>query len=210
MTKQIRVKLGYDRLSHKDLAMQAVATVDGMTNNAKLPNPPVSPADLKVQVEIYISLIAAANDGGKGAKIERDQQREVVVRMLRRLGHWVEANCDDDPAILQSSGYQQAAATYAPSLPLAGPPSFRVESGSNSGQVVVRGRAVPKAVHYLVRYAPMGADGKPGMWTELPSTVIRSITVDGLTPGTTYAFQVRAFGRLGLTDWSDSVTRISM
>jgi len=38
----------------------------------------------------------------------------------------------------------------------------------------------------------------------------RTLTVDGLTPGATYAFQVRARGRLGFTDWSDSVTRMSM
>ena len=43
-----------------------------------------------------------------------------------------------------------------------------------------------------------------------PVTVIRAITVTGLTPGTTYAFQMRALGRLGYTDWSDSVTRMSM
>jgi hypothetical protein len=30
--------------------------------------------------------------------------------------------------------------------------------------------------------------------------------VNGLTPGTTYAFQVRVRGPLGYTDWSDSVT----
>ena len=32
--------------------------------------------------------------------------------------------------------------------------------------------------------------------------------VEGLMPGTTYAFQVRALGRLGYTDWSDSTTRM--
>ena len=31
---------------------------------------------------------------------------------------------------------------------------------------------------------------------------------EGLTPGTIYAFQIRALGRLGLTDWSDSVTKM--
>jgi len=86
-----------------------------------------------------------------------------------------------------------------------------VENGPNSGQAIVRGKAVPKAVSYTVRSAPMGSDGKPGTWTELsPVTVIRSVTVNGLTPGTTYAFQVRALGRAGYTNWSDSVTRISM
>ena len=34
-----------------------------------------------------------------------------------------------------------------------------------------------------MHYAPLGSDGKPGSWAELlPVTVIRSITVNGLTP----------------------------
>jgi hypothetical protein len=135
MTKQIRVKVNYVGLTDKDLATQAVGVVDGMTNNPKLVNPPINPADLKAQVEAYASLIAAAADGGKKAIVERNKQREVVVQMLRQLGHWVEANRNNDPAILKSSGYQQAVSPVrtAP-VPLAGPPSFKVENGPNSGQ----------------------------------------------------------------------------
>jgi hypothetical protein len=212
MTKQIRVKLSYAGLSDKDVATQGVAVVDGMTNNPKLVNSPVNPADLKAQVETYASLIAAAEDGGQKAIIERQKQRGVVMQMLRQLGHWVEANCNNDPAILKSSGFQQQALPVRTTpQPLDGPPSFRVEHGPNSGQAILRGKPVPKAVGYTVRYAPIGSDGKPGSWTELsPVTVIRSIAVNGLTPGTTYAFQIRALGRLGYSDWSDSVTRISI
>ena len=68
-------------------------------------NPPINPADLKAQVETYASLIAAAADGSKKAITERKKQRAAMVKMLRQLGHWVEASCNDDPAILKSSGY---------------------------------------------------------------------------------------------------------
>src|SRR5438067_1010223 len=184
MTKQVRVKLSYAGRSDTDVATQGVAVVDGMTNNPKLVNPPIHPADLKTQVETYASLIAAAADGGKKAITERNKQRAVVVKMLRQLGHWVEANCNDDLAILQSSGYQpQATPVNAPPQPLAGPPSFRVDSGKISGLVVLRGKPVPKAVSYMARYAPIGSDGKPGAWVEVPATGTRSITVTGLTPG---------------------------
>ncbi|PYV35021.1 MAG: hypothetical protein DMG22_03825 [Acidobacteria bacterium] len=33
-------------------------------------------------------------------------------------------------------------------------------------------------------------------------------SISGLTPGTTYAIQVRAYGQLGFTEWSDSATRM--
>ena len=211
MTKQIRVKVSYSRLPDKDVATQAVAVVDGMTDNPKLTNPPIKPADLKAQVETYASLIAAAADGSKKVITERNKQRAVVVKMLRQLGHWVEANCNDDPAILKFSGYQQRAAPVRTlPQPLDGPPSFKVENGPNGGQVIMRGKPVSKAVSYTARYAPMDPDGKPGSWTEVPAAGTRSITVTGLTPGANYAFQMRALGRAGYTDWSDSVTRISL
>jgi hypothetical protein len=210
MTKQIHVKLNYGPLTDKDVATQGVAVVDGLTNNAKLTNPPIKPADLKAQLETYASLIAAAADGSKKAITERKKQRAVVVKMLRQLGHWVEANCNDDPGILQSSGFQQTSTAHTPPQPLAGPPSFKVDNGPNTGHAIVRGKPVSGAASYVVRYAPIGPDGKPGTWADVPATGIRSVTVTGLTPGTNYAFQVRALGRLGYTDWSDSVTRISL
>ena len=203
MTKQIHVKLGYGPLADKDVATQGVAVVDGLTNNLKLQNPPVKPEDLKAQIDIYASLIAAAADGSKKAIAERKKQRAVVVKMLRQLGHWVEMSCDDDPAILQSSGYQQKATPVktATPQPLDGPPPFKVENGPVSGQLILKGKPVLRAVSYVVHYAPLGSDGKPGAWTELaPVTAIRSIVFNGLTAGTTYAFQVRALGRAGYTN----------
>ena len=89
MTNQLRVKLTYSGLPHTEVATEAVAVVNGLANNPKLQNPPISPADLKAQVETYATLIAAANDGGKKVMIERNKQRAVVVKMLRQLGHWV-------------------------------------------------------------------------------------------------------------------------
>jgi Fibronectin type III domain len=212
MTKQIHVNVGFGSLSDKDVATQGVAVVDGLTNNPKLPNPLINPADLKAQIDKYVGLIAASADGSKQTIAERRNQRAVVVKMLRQLGHWVEANCNDDPAILQSSGFQQrvTAARSNPAQSLDGPPSFKVDSGKNSGQVVLRGKPVSKAVSYKARYAPIGSDGKPGTWTEVPVTGTRSVTVTGLTPGANYAFQMCALGRAGYTDWSDSVTRISL
>jgi hypothetical protein len=35
------------------------------------------------------------------------------------------------------------------------------------------------------------------------------VTISGLTPAGTYQFQVRALGKLGYTDWSQSMTFIS-
>ena len=85
-----------------------------------------------------------------------------------------------------------------------------MDNGPNSGQLLVKVIPLPKALSYILRHAAVGADGKTAPWTELPPfSNTRSVLVNGLTPGTTYVFQVRALGRLGYTDWSGTVTRMS-
>jgi hypothetical protein len=86
----------------------------------------------------------------------------------------------------------------------------KVGAGPASGQIEVKGKPIPKARSYVVRYAPLGSDNKPGTWTEIALTNPRTIRLTGLTPGTTYAIQIRALGVLGFGDWSDVATRMSL
>ena len=84
----------------------------------------------------------------------------------------------------------------------------KIEPGTISGEVVVGVLAVPGAVSYELRWAPIVSGGTPGTWTNLPVARIRPQTsLAGLTPGTACVFQARALTRSGLTGWSESVTR---
>src|SRR4051812_17441252 len=122
---QIRVMTGYTGKTDKQIAAEAIAALDGLTGNSNFVNPPVDLAVFNTTIEAYASAIAAALDGGgKQAILERDKQRAVVVKTLRTLGHWVEANCGEDPAILKSSGFQQRPTTRSTAQPLAGAPSI--------------------------------------------------------------------------------------
>jgi len=86
-----------------------------------------------------------------------------------------------------------------------------VKPGPSSGQAQVKLVSAPGAGSYELRWAPVPAGGVPGAWISQPVTHLRSTTVvSGLTPGTIYAFQVRAVIRSAYTDWSDSVTQMVM
>jgi hypothetical protein len=51
--------------------------------------------------------------------------------------------------------------------------------------------------------------GQSGQGTTVTvSSVKKPIEFNGLTPGTIYSFQVRAYGKLGYTAWCDPVTRM--
>src|SRR4029077_2406155 len=121
MSKQLRVKVSYSGESDKDVAAEAVAALDGLTGNANFVDPPIDLAVFKAAVEAYASAIATvATDGGKKAIANRSKQRTIVTRMLRVLGHWVEANSQDNLSILKSSGFQTVSTTRVPVQPLAG------------------------------------------------------------------------------------------
>ena len=75
--------------------------------------------------------------------------------------------------------------------------------------IVVTIKAVTKARSYELRYAPVPAAGASINWTTIVVATVKPATLlNNLTPGGTYTFQVRAFGKLGFSDWSDSVNRM--
>ena len=71
-------------------------------------------------------------------------------------------------------------------------------------------RSLRKIIKYDLRHAPVDAEGVPtGEWTEtLVTSSQHPVLIKNLKPGTVYVFQVRALGKLGQTDWSDSVTKM--
>jgi hypothetical protein len=109
---------------------------------------------------------------------------------------------------VNASGYKVAAKTVPQPMPKG--VITKVDAGSVSGQIVVKGKPIPKAHSYVLRYAAAGPDGKLGAWTEIALTNPRAIHVTGLTPGTTYQLQIRALGVLGFGEWSDVASRMSL
>ena len=82
-----------------------------------------------------------------------------------------------------------------------------VDHGAVTGELVIQIQSIPKAVHYEIRYGAQLNGAAPASWTtEVVTRVRPPVGIEGLTPGTVYAFQVRALGKLGFTDWTDSAT----
>ena len=206
----LRVALSYSAVNDNDLVLQAAAAHDGVKNHPELFMNPPGLEDLSARIPSFQAAIAAARDGSKKAIAERKKQRAALIKLLRPLGHYVEANCKDDPTIVAVSGFKVINNVRVPPQPMEQGFILGMANGPMSGQVTVKGKPLPKARSYVLRSAAISADGKPGTWTDVGVTNPRAITISGLTPGTTYAFQIRALGVLGYGDWSDIVTRIAI
>lgn len=211
MSQKIRVRINISK-PHLEFANDAVTVYAGLKDNPRFPaNPPVALDVFNTKIDAYRSAIASAEDGSRRAMTERNKLKDELATMMRHLGHWVEANCGQDPATFASSGFPSVSAPRVSQGPLAAPVILKTQNGTVSGQINLQITPLPGARNYEVQYAPIGADGTTGAWTKLPPFASsRGISVTGLTPGATYLFQVRAFSKAGLTDWSDAVSRIAV
>jgi hypothetical protein len=206
---QIVPILGYAKVADDTFLGRLTAVYTGTNGNAAYPNPPIDMNAFKADIDSYSGLITLSLDGSKRAISEKKKKKEALLKSLRLLGRYVEIMCKNDMPTFLSSGFEAASATRTPPSPLPPAAILKVEHG-NSGELLVTMKPLPRARSYDVRYAPVPAGGgTPTAWTtETFASARIAVPIAGLTPGTNYAFQVRAFGKLGYTDWSDSVLRI--
>ena len=203
---RIRALLGFTNAKATDVVTRATAVLNGLTGNVNYPNPPVDLPVFKTTIDSLSAAIATAQDGSKKDIAAMHKLQETVIQMFRLLGTYVEANCKGDMATFTTSGFQPQVITKSASQPLTQPAVKKIDQGL-TGQLLVRIATIPKAKSYEFRYGAVVNGAPPTSWTsKVVSKVKPPVGFQGLTPGTVYAIQVRAFGVLGYTNWTDSKT----
>jgi hypothetical protein len=208
MPHRVRVAERFKKQSAEQLVTMAGAIVTGLSGNAAFPAPTVDLKAVQTAADDLNAALVAQAEGRPAATAEKNNKREALMILLRKLKHYVEDNCGNDLAVLLSSGFQAAASTRnRPAL--ASPSILSIEFG-NTAELVLRVTPIANARCYDVRSAAVGAGNAPGPWQ--PAGLLtnsRSMPIAGLVPGTTYVFQVRAIGgSTGSSDWSNPVSRM--
>jgi hypothetical protein len=210
MSNRVRVADKMLKQSGEQLTIMAEAVISGLTDNPAFPNPTVALKDLQAAADDLKSALAAQVHGGKAATAEKNNKREVLMNLLRTMKHYVEDNCGKDPAVLLSSGFQ-VASTNRTSSPLGNSSIVNIDV-ARSTELALKVTPIPRAKFYEVRMASVNSGGDPGPWQNLALfNKSKRMTIGELTPGTTYAFQVRAVGgSTGYSEWSNSVSRMCL
>jgi hypothetical protein len=208
MSEHIRIAVGYDNQSDQEVLTTGYTAVQGLTNNTALTNPPVDPKALQAAADDLSSAIAAQPHGGPAATAAKNNKRAVLVALLRKLAHYVQDNCGGNLEVIRLAGFVPIVANRT-STPLETPSIQSVDFG-NSGELVLKVTRIARARCYQVQ-SSTGVAGSTPEWKDAGLfTDSRSIRITGLTPGTTYSFQVRAVGRSNRhSDWSNPVSRMS-
>ena len=206
MSPRIRIAGGFGKQSAEQLLILAEAVISGLTNNPAFPAPTVDLNAVQVAADDLKAAAAAQVHGGTAATAEKNNKQEALIKILFKLKHYVEDNCENDLAVLLSSGFQAAAATRD-RPPLANPSILGIDRG-NSDELMLKVTPIARAKCYEVRSAVVGAGNGQGPWQQAGIFTSSRITIANLVPTTTYVFQVRAIGAAGNTEWSDPVSNM--
>ena len=206
MSHRIRIAGGFGKQSAEQLVVMAGAVITGLINNPAFPAPTVDLKTVQAAADDLKAAVAAQVHGGTAATAEKNNKQEALIKILFKLKHYVEDNCENDLAILLSSGFQAAAATSDRS-PIANPSILGIDRG-NSDELMLKVTPIARAKCYEVRSAVVGAGNGQGPWQQAGIFTSSRITIANLVPTTTYAFQVRAVGAAGNTEWSDPVSHM--
>ena len=200
-----KVSLGFASIPDMDLDNFAQAVIDGITGNAAYPTPPVTMANLQTAKDDFTAKIAAAQVGGPTDTAAKNNSRQALLGMLRQEAAYVQINCNNDMALLLSSGFQ-AQSTNRAQVALDQPVGLVIKNGV-SGQLVASVIPVKNTSMYEGRIKGLTGDWMPSIFTGDS----QHIMFEGLTPGTNYTAQVRALGGLtGQSDWSDPSSHMAM
>ena len=205
----IHAVIGLAHLTDGVVSPMLDASLNGLQAHADIyTKPPVDLTAYGGAITSFKNSIPAALDGSKAAVALKNKLRTAAVKMYKQLAHYAEANCNDDMATFLLSGFQAQPSTKT-LRPPASEAIRKLRPGANSGQVKIAPMRYKGATAYDIRWSPIPPGGAPSNWASQTVTGVRPpTTIYGLTPGTTYAFQVRALTKNGYTDWSDSVTII--
>ena len=210
-TPKLNIRRNFRRAKLDDLQSRAHTVFTNMGGNVGVfTTPPIPLTTLKQDSDNLATSQAAAKEGGPKEIAQREKDRLTLEHDLDLLGSYALKVANGDPAVLTSSGFiPLPPRVRSEPQPLPTPKAPEIEQAV-TGQFSVFVSPVKGARSYEVHWAPV-INGLPGTWTTETLAIARKpLTVTGLTPGTIYAFQVRAFGKAGWTDWSASATRMAI
>jgi Fibronectin type III domain len=208
--KRLRVLMTFTRGDDHQVEQLGGSVDANLYSNKNYQAPPVDQPTLRTALTDFRTAVAASAQGGVHLTADKNRKKLILVGLLRQLALYVQGACNDDLAILVSSGFQPCSTSRARS-PLAKPEIASVNQG-NSTQLLVEAKSMRNVRTWDVECTPVGPGGVLGQPQELRGfTSSRSIPINNLTAGTTYSIRVRAIGgSTRFSDWSDPVSHICM
>lgn len=204
--RMAKPKLELKKKTDPELENFAQGIVAAMTGNANFPTPTPTLASVTAAIDAYsatLQTITARQAALREAFTQKDQSRAALEQTLTYLANYVEIAAQGDEAKIESA----AMGVRAPATPIGIPAmvmNLAPSAGDFPGTVDLTWDPTTGANSYEVQ-CKLHQD--TASWSTYKIVTASRITVDGLTPGDLYAFQVRAVGAAGPGPWSDEAVK---
>lgn len=197
---------GLLRMRDDELARQAATIIQAMTDNDNFETPVPPLADVQAALDDYmLKLSAATKRGGSEQTALKDEAKEELADILKKLAFYVNTNTQGKLSVLKSSGFPTSDYPMAGDVP-GRVYDVRIRDGRMEGEVNITFNAVKKSMFYEFRYALV--DGDEPEWSE-PIMTTKSVRNYLTVPQRMreYLVQVRAVNAYGKSAWSDSARK---
>ena len=196
-----RVALFLARLIIPEKLVLTDNVITHMTGNTAYPTPNPTLTALSDQRDLVSEKYLAVVDTETTLAMQRtelQQEGRKLDLMLTNLARYCESHCNNDPAVLESSGFplQQ---TPTPVGPLPAPTGLRSAPGEMPQTAKLRWNTLRGAKSWKAECA----SSPTGPWTLFYTGTKARCTAPGLTSGDVYYFRVAGIGAAGQGPWSD-------
>lgn len=180
--------------------------VTAMTGNANFPTPmPALTAITAALTELQTNIATVTNlqNQLRQAHTDKDNAREALEQQVTYLANYVEIASAGDDSKIESAGMPVRSQGVPVGLPGA-PQNLNATASDFPGTIDLVWDPVPGAATYEIQCK---VHDSPAPFTNAKSSTSSRTTLEGLIPGTLYAFQVRALGAAGPGPYSDEAVK---
>jgi hypothetical protein len=202
----VKIITGFARLRDDELDNRVQKIITSMTGNVNFATPAPPLSTVATALAEYQEALSQSKDGSKEKTAIKNQKRDALEKILNSLSLYVQANCQDNLAILLSSGYE-ARRPNTPIGILAKPQNFKVENGPNPGSLRLSVDKVIGADSYLFEYTTVPVNDATN-WKVKAGTA-RTFTIEGLSSGQQYAFRIAGVSSDPTLVYSDIINRFA-
>lgn len=174
-----------------------------MTGNTFFASPFVALTQITTVINDLEVKFNAAQNGGKQQKADMRAATKALIALLRKQATYVDTVANGNESVILGSGFHT---THQP-IP-ARRIDFAVENNGNTGELIVRHKAVKGARTYIWQHCPEKLPEYENDWAYVGFTTRRDFLMENLVPGSKHWFRVAWVTKEGLSSWSDPVMKI--
>ncbi len=203
--KRLNITNGFERMSDPELETRAYQIIAAMTANPNFPAPEPAVPAMNALAASFFNALSECKDGDRLKIAAKNQVRDTLIDALHQLAAYVLFASNGDEVIAKSSSFS-IGKTPSSVPPVTKPENFRIDNGSNPGELIGKVNRDKKAILYMFQYCT-DAMLAAGNWQSVPSSKTTCI-LPNLQPGTKYNCRVAAIGAKDQIMYGDIITRI--